>query len=440
MFGRWSLVQDILNLAMKVADSAEVFRISSNKTSLQFESNRLKNVETKQISRITLRLITNGRIGIASSTEPNDQHDLINEATELAGLGNEVKFTFPHVNQYPHVIVGDKSIGLITLEEMNNLGEELISLIRLYSPDIICQARVLKDTISIRIINSCGGQANYSKTLFSLGIEGTLIRDTDMLFVGETQSSCRSLTEPEVISNMVIKQLDLSRNKASVRNGILPVIFTPNGVASALMPSLITALNGKTVCNKASPLGSKLGELVFDRKLTIQDDPLINYRPGSRPCDDEGVPSQRTPLIMEGVVSNFLYDLQTASLAGVKTTGNGGRNRGGLPSPSPSSLVIAPGSIDFREIIGDVKEGLLVEWLMGTMQGNILGGDFSGNVLLGYKIEDGKVVGRLKNTMISGNVYQLLDDIIAVSRDTKWVGSYLLTPYIYCPKLSVASK
>jgi len=433
-------VQDILDLAMKVADSAEVFRISSKKTLLQFESNRLKNVETKQISQITLRLITNGRIGIASATEASNQHDLVNEAKELTRLGNEVKFNFPQIVQCPHVIVDDKSTGLITLEEMNKLGEELVSLIRQYNPDIICQARVLKDTVSICIVNSCGGQADYSKTLFSLGIEGTLVRDTDMLFVGETQSSCRPLAEPEVISNVVIKQLDSSRNKASVRNGVLPVIFTPNGVASALMPSLITALNGKTVFNNASPLGSKLGELVFDRKLTIHDDPLINYRPGSRPCDDEGIPSQITPLIMEGVVSNFLYDLQTASLAGVKTTGNGSRNRGGLPSPSPSSLVIAPGNIDFHEIIGDVKEGLLVEWLMGTTQGNVLGGDFSGNVLLGYKIENGKVVGRLKNTMISGNVYKLLDDIIAVSRDTKWVGSYLLTPYIYCPKLSVASK
>jgi PmbA protein len=51
---------------------------------------------------------------------------------------------------------------------------------------------------------------------------------------------------------------------------------------------------------------------------------------------------------------------------------------------------------------------------MGAEQGNILGGDFSGNVLLGYKVENGKIVGRVKDTMVSGNIYQLLKHLPAV--------------------------
>jgi len=47
----------------------------------------------------------------------------------------------------------------------------------------------------------------------------------------------------------------------------------------------------------------------------------------------------------------------------------------------------------------------------------MLGGDFSGNVLLGFKIEKGEIVGRVKDTMISGNVYQLLKDITAIGSD-----------------------
>jgi PmbA protein len=88
----------------------------------------------------------------------------------------------------------------------------------------------------------------------------------------------------------------------------------------------------------------------------------------------------------------------------------------------------------------DIKEGLIIEQLMGGEQGNILGGDFSGNVLLGYKIENGKVSGRVKNTMVYGNVYQLLKDVAAIGNDSRWVGSSLNTPSIYCPQISVASK
>ena len=91
-------------------------------------------------------------------------------------------------------------------------------------------------------------------------------------------------------------------------------------------------------------------------------------------------------------------------------------------------------------MVNDMKEGLVIEQLMGAGQGNILGGDFSGNVLLGYKVESGKIVGRVKDTMVSGNIYQVLKQITAIGSEAKWVGSFLNTPPLYCPSVSVASK
>jgi PmbA protein len=91
-------------------------------------------------------------------------------------------------------------------------------------------------------------------------------------------------------------------------------------------------------------------------------------------------------------------------------------------------------------MVEDMKEGLVIEHLMGAEQGNILGGDFSGNVLLGYKVESGKIIGRVKDTMVSGNVYQLLKEIAAIGSEAKWVGGFLNTPHLYCHNLSVASK
>jgi PmbA protein len=138
-------------------------------------------------------------------------------------------------------------------------------------------------------------------------------------------------------------------------------------------------------------------------------------------------------------VTNFLYDLQTAALAGKRSTGNGERGRG-LPAPSPTAFVIAPGKTSFEEMVSDIREGLVIEELMGAEQGNILGGDFSGNVLLGYKIENGKIVGRVKDTMVSGNIYSLLKEITAIGRDARWVGGFVNTPSLYFPCISVASK
>jgi PmbA protein len=75
---------------------------------------------------------------------------------------------------------------------------------------------------------------------------------------------------------------------------------------------------------------------------------------------------------------------------------------------------------------------------MGAGQGNVLGGDFSGNVLLGYKIENGKIAGRVKDTMVSGNIYRLLNRIAAIGSETTWLGGFLQTPPLCFSNVSVA--
>jgi len=433
-------VENILDQAKRIAEEAEVFMISSAETPVQFEANRLKYIQNKRTSSVALRIVRQGRIGYATTTEPGDSQNLVNNAVETAQFGMTAKFEFPSLTAYPQVEAYDPDVESVSLEKMIELGEKLITTVRGHTPDIVCEAGATKGVVSVRIINSRGGQANYRKSIFSLGIEGTLIRDTDMLFVGESESSCHPLLETRTITEAVLQQLELAKNRASVPSQLLPVVFTPNGIASALILPLMAAFNGKTVLEGASPIGKRLGQPVFDKKLWLWDDPTIAYHPGSRPCDDEGIPSQRTPLIEQGTVANFLYDLQTAALAHTQSTGNGSRNRGGLPTPSPSAFIIAPGKTSFDEMVNDIKEGLVIEQLMGATQGNILGGDFSGNVLLGYKVESGKIVGRVKDTMVSGNIYQILKQITAIGSDAKWVGGFLNTPPLYCPSVSVASK
>jgi len=432
-------VENILAQARKVSEAADVFEVAAEETSVQFETNRLKNIQSKQSTGIALRIIREGRLGYATTTELDDVNTLIDNAAETARFGMPAKFELPPSATYPKIDIFDPAVEATPLEEMNKLGQELIEIITSHTPEILCEAMVNKDTISVKLLNSSGGQAEYKKSIFSIGIYGSLIRGTDMLFVGESQSFGHPITKPRDIAKTVIQQLELARNQASVPTGQLPVIFTPRGAASALIPSLMMAFNGKMVLQGASPIGSKLGQKVFDTKISLWDDPTVAYRPHSRPCDDEGVASRRTPLIEQGVVSHFLYDLQTGALANTQSTGSGSRG-GGLPAPAPSAIIVAPGKIAMDDMVKDIKEGLVIEQLMGAEQGNILGGDFSGNVLLGYKVESGKIVGRVKNTMVSGNVYQALKEVTAVGSRAEWVGGFLNTPPLYCPRLSVASK
>ncbi len=433
-------MEKILEQARKVAEAAEVFLTSSEETSVQFEANRLKNIQSRQNQVLALRLVIKGKVGYSLTTGLDDVPGLIKAAVETARFGMPARFEFPPLTPHPEVAVFDPDVELVSPEQMIDLGEEIIAKVREHSRDILCEAGVTRNTTSVIIANSGGGKASYKKSTFGLGVSGNLIQGTDMLFVGEGESSCRPITDTSAVTDLIIGQLERAKNRAPIPSRSLPVVFTPNGVMSALVLPLTTAFNGKTVLEGASPIGDKLGKTVLDNKLWLWDDATLAYRPGSRPFDDEGVSSRRTPLIEGGAPAAFLYDLQTAALADKQSTGNGSRPGGGLPAPAPTAFVIKPGGVSFDDMLADIKEGLVIEHLMGAGQGNVLGGDFSGNVLLGYRVENGKIVGRVKDTMVSGNVFKLLKEIVAIGSDSRWVGGFLNTPSLYCPSLSVASK
>jgi PmbA protein len=432
-------VEEILNRALKVAEKAEVFQVTSYNTPVKFEANRLKQIQTKETTGTALRIIKNGRIGFSQAAGRFDASELVEMAVETSAFGTEARFEFPGAGKYQQVKIFDPEVDKVPLDDIVQICQQLIDVIVKHTPDIVCEVHASKGKTTTRIINSSGVDASYIKSFTALSAEGVIVKDEEMLFVGDGISSCGPIKEHEPVSAEIITQLEMARDKASISAGSMPVIFSPLGVASSLMSPLISAFNGKTVFNGASPLKDKLGTTVFDKNFSLWDDATIPDQVSSCPWDDEGVPARRTALVLNGKVSNFYYDLQTAGLASTTSTGNASRG-GGLPSPSPNSLIIENGSTPFADILSDIKQGLMIYFLMGAEQGNILNGDFSGNVLLGYKIENGKVTGRVKDTMVSGNVYHVLKEIETLGNDARWVEGFLKSPSIYVHSLPVAAK
>jgi PmbA protein len=187
-------------------------------------------------------------------------------------------------------------------------------------------------------------------------------------------------------------------------------------------------------------MAGKIGEQLFDGKLTVMDDGTLDGRPGSAPYDDEGIPRRCNTLIDHGVLKGFLYDLKTAAQAGAESTGNGTRELFSPPDISPSNLVVAAGGSSLDDMIADIDEGLLVEDLLGLGQGNIQSGAFSNPVALAFKIEKGEIVGRVKDVSIAGNIYELLKDVAAISKEQRWVMNSLYAPYMLLPEMNVVSK
>jgi PmbA protein len=190
----------------------------------------------------------------------------------------------------------------------------------------------------------------------------------------------------------------------------------------------------------ASPRWPVRRERFFDEKLTVVDDPTLDGRPASSSHDDEGVPRRRNVLIDQGQLTSYIYDLKTAALARTEPTGNGERDLFSPPSPSFSNMVVANGETPVDDIIAGIDEGLLVETPLGLGQGNVISGAFSNNLSLGFKIENGEIVGRAKDVSVAGNIYQDLRDIEALSLESEWVYGGIRLPYILLPDLNVVTK
>ena len=144
-------------------------------------------------------------------------------------------------------------------------------------------------------------------------------------------------------------------------------------------------------------------------------------------------------LINKGIFNNGLYDLKTGSESSKDSTWSAGRSLHSNPSPTTSNIVMNEGQITINNIISDIDEGILVDHLLGAGQGNELSGNFSANISLGYKIEKGKIIGRLKNTMISGNAFDALKDIEEISLERDQVYGSMMLPYLQTKNVEISS-
>ncbi len=398
----------------------------------------------RDTSGVALRVIDEGRIGFTATTDASRESELIDRAASLAPFGSEALFSFPAPDTYPTVDIVDPAIPQVSQRSMIDTGQGLIERLLDEWPDLLCDARIGWSTGRGRIMNSAGIDEEYEQTSYYCSLGAQLIRGTDMLNVWAGFGSSHLFGDDELdrLLQTVRRSLRWSKETAiaTANTGDLPVIFTPRGVSATLLHPLMSGFNGKNVANGSSPLGERWGEKIVDERISIFDDPLIEGASGSRPFDDEGVASRRHALISNGVAGGPLLDLQTAGQLGMTSTGAAGRGLTSTPVPGSSVIDIVAGDTDFEDMIAGIKEGLVIEELLGAGQGNELGGDFRANVSLGYKIEDGEIIGRVKDTMISGNVYKVLSQVEHIGDSSDWVFGSMRSPAIQCLGVEVATK
>lgn len=168
-----------------------------------------------------------------------------------------------------------------------------------------------------------------------------------------------------------------------------------------------------------SAFSGMMGKRVAAKGITIVDDGTIADRRGSLSIDDEGNPTNKTVLIEDGILRNYIQDDLNARLMGSQSTGNGRRESyAHIPMPRMTNTYMHNGDKDPEEIIKSVKKGLYAA-NFGGGQVDITSGKFVFSAAEAYMIEDGKITYPVKGATLIGNGPDVLTRVSMIGNDMK---------------------
>src|SRR6516225_10008788 len=150
------------------------------------------------------------------------------------------------------------------------------------------------------------------------------------------------LESPEHVGKVAAERTLRRLGARKVKTQHVPVIFDPL-VATSILDHIFEGVNGDSVYRGASFLAGKLGEKIAADNVTVIDDGTMVGGFGTSPFDGEGIPTRRTLVVENGVLTSYLLNTYTAKKLGLKTTGNAARGLAGTPGISSGNFFLEKG-------------------------------------------------------------------------------------------------
>jgi predicted Zn-dependent protease len=266
------------------------------------------------------------------------------------------------------------------------------------------------------LANSEGIQRRFSHTKADLEFAVKATGGAEGRPAGEwwVTRSFRRLPSPEAIAAEVplwCQKAQDARHGTTPATGATTVVLPPGVLADILPPIISGRLSGAAQLRKMMP---PVGSMVGAPNVTLVDDGLLPYGLGTSPCDHEGTPPTRRPVIEGGIVRGVLYDVLHGGAFGTPSTGNGRREEvlfpnwfhfATPPGPSATNLALQPGDGGTaEELVESVADGIWVEQL-GYAFPDPVSGAFGGELRLAYRIRNGKRAEPLRGGTLGGVVF-----------------------------------
>jgi TldD protein len=422
-----SITDSILSSMMNHSiDFSELYFQSSRQESWALENSIVKSGVYSSEQGVGIRAIHQEKTGF-SYTEDLSQKNLLQAASiaksiAKSGYNGQIKTSIYQENKHTLYPAYDPLMSLnenekiailhkidaLARQKSSNIKEVMASISGSFERVLICAsdgtfAFDVRPLVRVNVT-----VLMEKKGITERGSSGGGGRDDYRIFTNERL---------EMFVDQAIHQASLNLEAIDAPAGIMPVVLGKGWPGVLLHEAIGHGLEGDFNRKKTSAFAGLLGKKIASSLCTIVDDgTLLNAR-GSLSIDDEGVPSEKTILIENGVLCSYMQDKLNAGLMNQALTGNGRRESYAcLPMPRMTNTYMLPGTSEKEEIIASVKKGIYAP-NFGGGQVDITSGKFVFSTSEAYLIENGKITAPIKGSTLIGDGADVLNKVSMVGND-----------------------
>jgi PmbA protein len=413
--------QNIIDLTLKAgASDCDVVLAKSHGKSISCRFQKIEDLDESNEKTIGIRALVDQRQAFVSSSdiETDNVDKLVTKCVEMAKLA-PIDDT---------AVLGDSSLFEHDAPDLDLFEREEVNTETLIEAVKECEDAAL----SVKgITNSEGAGASSSKGEFFLatsngfqgGYQSSSSSVSCSVLAGQGQDMERDYeyaVKRHISDLPSAKEIGLTAaektlkrlNAKKISSTKLPVVFDKR-ISNDLLGYLASSISGTSIARGTSFLKDSLGKQIFNKDVTIIDDPAINRGLGSKPFDGEGVKVEKRELVSNGKLNTWILNTSTAKKLGLKTTGNASRSVGSPPGVSTSNLYMTNGLKSYDDILSSINYGFYATELIG-MGVNLVTGDYSMGAS-GMLIEKGEITHAVSEVTIASNLKEIFMNLSAAN-------------------------
>lgn len=419
------LAHDVLDYALsKGADFADLFVEKKVLQTVSFNSSEVKDIQSGTDFGIGIRLIYGKKslYGYTNLIQADALKSIVDKLAAGESAASSQRFgSFQEPVSYrkipalssQDVLLDAKVARLKQLDELIRKGGSHISQVNLSLNQYLQ---------SVEIFDSQGLYAAEERPYCRLAASA-IAKDGNLQTSGSWNPGARGdfrfVQELDLnwIAQYLAKKTKTMLQASPCPGGNMPVVID-NGFGGVIFHEACGHLLETTsVEKKASVFWDKKGEIIAHENLNAVDDGTIDHLWGSLSIDDEGMPVERTQLIKNGRLENFLCDRMGELKTGHRRTGSARRQSYKYaPASRMRNTFIEPGNFELDEMLAGIKQGIYAK-SMGGGSVNPGTGEFNFAVEEGYLIKDGKIAGPVKGATLIGKGEDIMKKISMVGKN-----------------------